>query len=467
MPRGAAAGVAAFALTAALACDNGGFDATTWNLALVAVCALALVLVIAGAAARPTRGGVVYLALLAALTAWTALSYYWSDSPPLAPLEAQRVALYFAIALTAVLARPYINERWVAAGVAAAATFVAAWNLVVRIRGDAHPGNSGALVGPVGYANSLALLCVLGIALLAALPRRALVALPVLAVDLVLQTSTGALVALGAAACAYVLLVQPWARLPVAAIVLACAVAAPFAFNRNDRSAYWHVAVREAEAHPVAGSGAGTFADWWLRERSVPTSTREAHSLYLETFGELGALGLALVLAVVSVPVAAAARSGRPVVAAACVAYAVGAAVDFHWELAGVTGPAILIASTAFSAPVSRRSAAVLTPLVAALAAAGVLAYAGNARLDAAQSALRVNDRARAVAQAHDALRFAPYSAAAWEVVGDATGSAASYRRALELDPSDWSLWSKLATVERGEPRRLAQQEAARLNPFG
>jgi predicted TPR repeat methyltransferase len=73
----------------------------------------------------------------------------------------------------------------------------------------------------------------------------------------------------------------------------------------------------------------------------------------------------------------------------------------------------------------------------------------------------------RAVAQARSALRFAPYSAAAWEVVGDANASAAAYRRSLELDPNEWSVWSKLAAVTRGESRRLAQQEAARLNPFG
>src|SRR5581483_781042 len=381
MPRGAAAGVAAFALTAALACDNGGFDATTWDLALVAVSALALVVVILGGATRPGRGAAVYLVLLGSLTAWTALSYFWSDSPPLSPLEAQRVALYFAVALTVVVGRRFVDVRWTAGGVAAAATFVAAWNLVVRAKGVAHPKDSGALVAPVGYANSLALLCVLGLVLLLALPRRSLVLAPVLLVDLVLQSSTGSLVALAAAVGVYALLVYPRLRVPVAVAAVACAIAVPFAFRHNDRSAYWHVAIREARANAAVGSGAGTFADWWLRERQVPTSTREAHSLYLETLGELGALGLALVLAVATAPIAAAVRSREPVVAAAVVAYAVGAAVDFHWELAGVTAPAVLVAATAFARPVVRRSATGFAPLLAGLAVAGVLAYAGNAQL--------------------------------------------------------------------------------------
>src|SRR3954470_17052376 len=98
MPRGAAGGIAAFALTAALACDNGGFDATTWDLALVALCAAALAILIVDGGSRPNRRALVFLCSLGALTAWTALSYFWSDSPPLAPAEAQRIALYLAAA---------------------------------------------------------------------------------------------------------------------------------------------------------------------------------------------------------------------------------------------------------------------------------------------------------------------------------------------------------------------------------
>jgi tetratricopeptide (TPR) repeat protein len=105
-------------------------------------------------------------------------------------------------------------------------------------------------------------------------------------------------------------------------------------------------------------------------------------------------------------------------------------------------------------------------PVFATLTAAALLAYAGAARLASAQDALRAGDRARGVAEARSALRFAPFSAAAWGVIGDAESSAAAYRRALELDPKDWSLWLRLADVSTGEPRRLALREAARLNPL-
>ena len=51
-------------------------------------------------------------------------------------------------------------------------------------------------------------------------------------------------------------------------------------------------------------------------------------------------------------------------------------------------------------------------------------------------------------------------------MIGDAESSPAAYRRALALDPNDWSLWLRLANVSKGEPRRLALREAARLNPL-
>lgn len=460
MPTGAAGGVAAFALTAALAGDNGGFDATTWNLALVAVAAAGLVLVLLDGGSPPDARAAAFLVALAGLTAWTALSYFWSDSPSLAPVEAQRVALYFGVAFTAVLARRRLEPRWVAAGVVAGATVIAAWNIVDRIRGVGSPTGLGALAAPMGYANSLALLCVLGTVLAFALPRPAVAVLPVLVADLALQQSTGAVFALVVAVA--FLAARGRARPIAVAVLVASVAAAPFALRGHERTAYWRVAAREAEANPVAGSGAGTFADWWLRERPKPISTKEAHSLYVETVAELGPFGLALVLVVFVLPAAVARRSP---LGAAVVAYAVAAAADFHWELAGVTAPAVLVAAVAVSRPRARRSAR-FAPVFGLLAIAAVLAYAGNERLASAQSALQQNDRAQAAAEARSALRFAPYSAAAWEVIGDATSAPAAYRRGLALDPGDWGLWAKLGAAAKGESRRYALREAARLNPL-
>ena len=201
----------------------------------------------------------------------------------------------------------------------------------------------------------------------------------------------------------------------------------------------------------------------------MPLSTQEAHSLYLETLAELGPIGLALLLAAFALPLAAAVRAREPAFAAALVAYDVGAAVDFHWELAGVTMPAMLVGASAVVHAARRGRElprVIAVPVLATLTAASLLAYAGASRLASAQDALRAGDRVRAAAEAHRALRVAPFSADAWGVIGDAESSPAAYRRALALDPNDWSLWARLASVSKGEPRRLALREAARLNPL-
>jgi Flp pilus assembly protein TadD len=52
-------------------------------------------------------------------------------------------------------------------------------------------------------------------------------------------------------------------------------------------------------------------------------------------------------------------------------------------------------------------------------------------------------------------------------VLGDVTHDADAYRHATQLDPEDWLLWQRLAGVEHGQARRLAEARAAHLNPFG
>ena len=452
-------GLAAFALVAWLAQDSGGYAYLSADRALVAVAVLTLVVVVAGGS-RPARGGAVYLCALAGLTAWTALSYLWSESPPRALDEAQRVALYAVAGAAVVFGARWIDLRAIAFAVAAAAVVIAAWNLVARLHGVAHPQDTGALATPVGYANALALLCVIGLLTMPLLPRAVWLVAPVLVVDLVVQGSSGAYAAL-----VFGVLVYAWRWQPrvVGAVAIVLIALSPLALRGHERVHYWHVAVREAQAHPVLGTGAGTFQNWWLRERTTPISTREAHSLYLQTLAELGPIGLALLLCALAAPLTA----RNPSVSAVTVAFAVAAAVDFHWSIAGVTLPVVLLGAAALARPGPPLPRAVLVPAAAVTLLAAVLALAGNLQLERARDALAAGDAERAAADAHRALRFAPYSAQAWGVIGDATRDPVAYRRALARDPNDWSLWERLSLVERGESRRRAEREAARLNPLG
>ena len=451
-PLGALAGVAAFVLVAGLAVDDGGFGALAWDRALFG---LAVVVALVGVA-RPGRNGGAFLAALGGLTVWTAASWLWSSSPASALVEAQRAALYLAVA-AAVLAW---GVRIPVLGVAAAATVVACWNLVTRL--DGVGSSTGAGSEPVGYANGLALLCVLGLVLLPRLPWWAWVAALPLGATLVLQESRGAYAALAIGV--GVLLAPRW-RLLLVAAGIAVLLASPYLTSGHDREHYWRVALHDARAHPVLGSGAGTFVNAWTRDRDIPMQTREAHSLYIETLAELGPIGLALVLAVLAIPIAA---TRRPDLAAAVGAYAVAATVDFDWELAGVTAPVILLGALAVAGPQPRRAPRrVLVPAATLVAVAAALAYTGNARLAAAQDAARRGDFARARSEAHAASRWMPYSPDPWIVIGDVTHDPAAYRRAIELDPADWILWQRLADVSSGQPRRLARARAAQLNPLG
>jgi hypothetical protein len=516
---GTAGAVGAFALTAGLAFDAGGFHPVSWNRAFVALAALALLLVLLAPVERPGRFATATILALALLTAWTAASWFWSDSPALAPLEAQRTALYLLTAVVTVLAGRRVPLAYVCGGVLAAVSAAALWNLALRLAPDVSGRGAlrtdiGQLADPIGYANGLALLAAMGILLALGLRYTAPLLVP-LAATIALQESNGALLALGAGTLAYAWASQRFARvaalgvlpavgallvarehgvvspdpanllaaahpghrlllvlavltvlqagllfgrLPVGprvpavavlVLVVAGLIVTPFAFRSHERTAYWSVAVREARESPVLGSGAGTFVDWWLRLRNEPRSTQEAHSLYLETLAELGPLGLAMLIAALAFPIAAAWRLRHPSLLGALVAYAAGAAVDFHWELAAVTVPAILLGASACvhaDTPrgVLRRAYAV--PPLAVLAVAGVLALAGN-------TAIARGDGSRAV-------RFAPFSAEAWKLRGD-------YRRAVELDPNDWSAWRSLAEHSTGKARASALAEARRLNPLG
>jgi hypothetical protein len=104
----------------------------------------------------------------------------------------------------------------------------------------------------------------------------------------------------------------------------------------GDRSTYWAVAWGDATAHPVLGSGAGTFADRW-RASGSEQGALDAHSLYLEVLAEVGPVGLALVLAALGMPLVAIVRGRRlpwvPAAGGAYVAFLVHAGLDWDWEM--------------------------------------------------------------------------------------------------------------------------------------
>jgi hypothetical protein len=260
-----------------------------------------------------------------------------------------------------------------------------------------------------------------------------------------------------------------------------------FTLQGEGRIDFWRVAWREHRAHPWLGVGAGGFEQAWQRDRPIPTTVRDAHSLYVETLQELGWMGAALLLAALTVPLAAARRARRHPVGVAALGVLVGyvlvASVDWVWEMPIVTLTALaaaamlLIAARDGSSPALPRPgvavrAAALTAVLA-VAAVSLVGLAGHRGAAAAARALDDDRPAEAIDRAGDAIRWTPWSPAGHQVRGNAEarlGRLAAARRdlreAARRAPGEWRIWFDLGNASGGAARFAAWRRAARLNPL-
>jgi len=256
-------------------------------------------------------------------------------------------------------------------------------------------------------------------------------------------------------------------------------------FSNNGRLALWRVAWDDFGAHPVAGSGAGTYYAEWVQNRSDATQVRNAHSLYLETLAELGLPGLLLLAAGLLAPLAAVARARRlPLVAATAggyVAFLVHAAFDWDWQLTGVTLAPLLLGAAllAASRPQTRRFALATTPRIAVAAALVVIALLagytllGNRAVAAARDDTSAQRWDSAESHARRAASLQPWSSEPWRVLAEAqlqqgrlAAARRSLREGLDKNPQDWRLWLDLALASGPRERRAAARRARALNPL-
>ena len=213
MPRAdAVAGVLSFLLVALLGFDEGGFSPPSWiwSAALLAAAAGAL---FTGRAAKPALLETWLLAALAGLLAWTLVSTAWSLDPSASVLESERLLLYLAAAAALVLLARRSSPAPMLAGALCAVAALCLVGLVDVLVGNdpvgavsADPGSSLRLSEPVGYANAVAILAVMGVLLalgLASRDRRAAVRaacfalVPLLLATLYFTYGRGAWLALG------------------------------------------------------------------------------------------------------------------------------------------------------------------------------------------------------------------------------------------------------------------------------
>lgn len=252
----------------------------------------------------------------------------------------------------------------------------------------------------------------------------------------------------------------------------------------GDRPTYWRAALAELTEHPVLGTGAGTYPQVWLERRTNETSVRDAHSIVVEWFAELGPVGLILVATLLAVPVmwGFSARRTRYAawVAGAFAAFAVHAAIDWDWEMPAVTLAALFCAVALAVAADADRAATVVSQaqrrlVIAVGAVAAAVAFLGalGARaLTDAGEALRRGDAVTAERKAQRAESLLPWSVEPLLVRGQAALAVedrdfarAVFRRAVERDPNDYRAWLALAAVSDAEEAELALLRAQALNP--
>lgn len=393
---------AAFAATAFLA---GGYYESTYSLLAAAVW---LAVATAGSL-KPLRAPSLAVWALTAFAAWTALSALWGPAGPalrVAPLA----ALYAGVLLAAeqVDRRLLLRLTW---GVCVLVAVVALATAALGLAPDAPGPESSRLAWPVSYANGLGLVAATGLLLSFLLPRRAAVAGGALCATALALTYSRTAILAGLAG--LVVLAALRGRIPrraaiagalalaVLAALLAQPLAARFAAPAPDerdarrlldvtghgRSALWRSAWEQGLDAPVAGGGAGTWARGYVEATGRLDAPANAHSLPLETFAELGLVGVAL-LAAFLVLVARGARR-EPVAAAVVTAWVVQAGADWLWQLPAATLP-MLFAAAALAprrASCSEQLSVLVAVAALAIGAASALHGAGAALLESGKGA--------------------------------------------------------------------------------
>jgi hypothetical protein len=266
--------------------------------------------------------------------------------------------------------------------------------------------------------------------------------------------------------------------------------------GNNGRLDHWRVALDAFARDPLHGSGAGTYALLWSRDRPFQFSVNDGHSLYIEVLGELGLVGLAVlavaVLALLAGTLRRAFGAERAVGAAAfalVLMWALRAGVDWDWEMPVVTAPVLAIAAATLAAspvPAAARRAAAgrqagrLPRIVAGL---GILALlvtpwlvsASQRHLDRSVAALRAGDCARGVDEALAATDALGVRAEPFLVLGYCDArlgrpelGVRAFEAAVARDPASWEAHHGLALLRAaaGLDPRPAARRARALNPL-
>jgi hypothetical protein len=248
--------------------------------------------------------------------------------------------------------------------------------------------------------------------------------------------------------------------------------------SSHGRWQFWTVAVDAFGDRPFDGVGAGGFEDYWARHGTIRRFVVNPHSLPLQQAAELGLIGLIPLAGFVAAIGAAAwgrltyGRTRDPGVLLAVVASAaVGATVDWTWQIPAVVAPAVICAALLTSSAHPklltgggrRLGVAMLVTGWIGLAAVCLVAI-GELQLSRSHRAASAGHLESAIDRARDARAVEPWSGAPYtqlELLEERRhdyDQALAYLQAAEArDSSDW----RLALIEARLQGRRGDHAAA------
>lgn len=267
--------------------------------------------------------------------------------------------------------------------------------------------------------------------------------------------------------------------------------------SSSSRWSWWKESWREWHAHPVLGTGAGSFDITHRRLRTDSTFATEPHNLPLQFLTETGIVGFVLFLGIGFAGAGAVAESLRRLegedrvaggaLAIVLMAYLVHGLVDFDWDFVAVTAPALAVFGVMLGAgrpalarlPVHRTLLATAAGAVAAAALYALVApWLSLRKLDDAYSALYSGNSAGAIANAKSAHDLNPTSidplvvwAQAERLRGDQGAAGRLFTRAIALQPDNWRTWYDRArflhTIDGAGAALFDAKQAAKRDPLG
>lgn len=271
------------------------------------------------------------------------------------------------------------------------------------------------------------------------------------------------------------------------------------------RYQYWVSAVHAFTTDPIGGVGAGTFQFWWAAHGSIYSYVINAHSLYFETLGETGLVGIALLVLLLGTGIVGALRRMRrahervraeqAAIVAAIVAFMVAASVDWVWQIPAIPVAALLLLAGGVAGETKRglglgeenaspvaangRSATATIAWVG-LAAVGtaaiVVPMASAVSVRSSQSQAQTGSLTSALHSAKTAAGWQPYAsepalqqALVLEQARNFTAAATQARKATESASTDWRAWLVRSRIEaeRGAAKQalVAWEKAKSLDP--